>query len=72
MEYTLLDWLNNVTFPLEMRYSDLSFARDVYTSVVRRYIQAGTTTACMYATLHLEGASKIDKQQSCSCVHVET
>jgi guanine deaminase len=30
----LLDWLTTYTFPLEMKYSDLSFAAKVYEAVV--------------------------------------
>jgi guanine deaminase len=30
----LLDWLTTYTFPLEMKYSDLSFAEKVYKAVV--------------------------------------
>jgi guanine deaminase len=30
----LLDWLKNYTFPLEKKYSDLSFATKVYEAIV--------------------------------------
>lgn len=53
-QYELLDWLNNVTFPTESRFSDLSFAKSVYSSVVDRVLSFGTTTCCYYGTLHLE------------------
>ncbi|KAG8721369.1 hypothetical protein FRC09_007988 [Ceratobasidium sp. 395] len=53
-QYELLDWLNNVTFPTESRFSDLAFAKRVYTSVVERVLNFGTTTCCYYGTLHLE------------------
>ena len=59
MEYTLLDWLNNVTFPLEQKFADTSFAEQVYKPVVQSYIRAGTTTACMYATLHLDATKAL-------------
>ncbi|TFY78765.1 hypothetical protein EWM64_g5243, partial [Hericium alpestre] len=57
-EYELLDWLNEVTFPMEAKFSDVDFARRTYESVVRRTINSGTTTCCYYGTLHLE-ATKI-------------
>ena len=57
-QYELLDWLQNVTFPREKRFADTAYARRTYASVVQRLIDSGTTTACYYATLHLE-ASKI-------------
>ncbi|KAG8743837.1 hypothetical protein FRC10_011304 [Ceratobasidium sp. 414] len=53
-QYELLDWLNNVTFPTESRFSDLAFAKRVYSSVVERVLNFGTTTCCYYGTLHLE------------------
>ncbi|KAG6865190.1 hypothetical protein C0991_004561 [Blastosporella zonata] len=53
-QYELLDWLKNVTFPMEAKFSDIDFARRSYKSVVRRIIDCGTTTCCYYGTLHLE------------------
>lgn len=57
-QYELLDWLNHVTFPREARFSSDDYARKTYESVVQRTIDCGTTTACYYATLHLD-ATKI-------------
>lgn len=57
-QYELLDWLNNVTFPTESRFADVDFAKRVYTSVVERVLNFGTTTCCYYGSLHLE-ATKI-------------
>lgn len=34
LDLPLLDWLNIYTFPVELRYKDLDFAKDVYTKVV--------------------------------------
>ncbi|KAJ7685340.1 hypothetical protein DFH06DRAFT_1028923, partial [Mycena polygramma] len=53
--YELLDWLENITFPMESRFSDVDFAQRTYASVVRRIIDSGTTTCCYFGTLHLEG-----------------
>ncbi|KAL5511607.1 hypothetical protein ACEPAH_4824 [Sanghuangporus vaninii] len=53
-QYELLDWLENVTFPMESRFRDAEFAKMVYPEVVRRFIAFGTTTCCYYGTLHLE------------------
>ncbi|EAU88645.1 guanine deaminase [Coprinopsis cinerea okayama7 len=53
-EYELLDWLKNVTFPMESKFADIEFAKRIYTKVVRDFIDNGTTTCCYYATLHLE------------------
>ncbi|EIN07156.1 Metallo-dependent hydrolase [Punctularia strigosozonata HHB-11173 SS5] len=57
-QYELLDWLNEVTFPVESKFSDVTFARRTYQSVVRRKIDSGTTTCCYYGSLHLE-ATKV-------------
>ena len=40
-QYELLDWLDNVTFPMESKFSDLDFARRTYKSVVRQVINCG-------------------------------
>jgi cytosine/adenosine deaminase-related metal-dependent hydrolase len=40
-QYELLDWLDKVTFPMEARFADVKFARETYTSVVRRVIDCG-------------------------------
>ncbi|GLV44701.1 Dihydropterin deaminase [Carabus blaptoides fortunei] len=52
----LLDWLKNYTFPLEERYKDVHFAKKVYEAVVARTLAHGTTTACYFATIHLDSS----------------
>ncbi|EGN98551.1 hypothetical protein SERLA73DRAFT_169494 [Serpula lacrymans var. lacrymans S7.3] len=54
----LLDWLADLTYPGEARFSDPDFARRIYPGVVRRTLNCGTTACCYYGTLHLE-ATKI-------------
>ncbi|KAI5124565.1 hypothetical protein M0805_003085 [Coniferiporia weirii] len=53
-QYELLDWLENVTFPMESRFENVDFAKTVYPGVVQRFIDSGTTTCCYYGSLHLE------------------
>lgn len=60
-QYELLDWLKYVTFPMEARFANTDFARNTYTHVVRRIIDAGTTTCCYYGTLHLEATQILAK-----------
>lgn len=48
----LYEWLQDNTFPLEARYADLTFAREVYSSLVDTLLANGTTTATYFATLH--------------------
>lgn len=40
-QYELLDWLDNVTFPMEANFADVEFARETYVEVVRRVINCG-------------------------------
>ena len=48
-------WLETYTFPAERLLQDnLQTAHRVYEGVVRKTLSFGTTTACYYATLHLE------------------
>lgn len=49
-------WLQKYTFPLEARYADVDFARDVYGDLVRSLLAHGTTTAVYFATTHVEAS----------------
>lgn len=40
-QYELLDWLQNVTFPMEIRFENEEFARRAYDIVVKRVIDCG-------------------------------
>ncbi|CAH2095405.1 unnamed protein product [Euphydryas editha] len=61
LDRPLLEWLDKYTFPLECLYSDTEFAAKVYDQVVRRLINNGTTTACYFGSLHLEGTLELVK-----------
>lgn len=61
LDRPLLEWLDKYTFPLESHYSDTKFAAHVYEQVVRRLINNGTTTACYFGSLHLEGTLELVK-----------
>ncbi|GAB7357069.1 hypothetical protein MBLNU459_g7885t1 [Dothideomycetes sp. NU459] len=54
---TLLDWLNTYTFPMESSFKDLSTAQRIYSRVVSRTLANGTTTACYYATVHVDATN---------------
>ena len=56
MDLPLLQWLEKYTFPTESRFSDLEFARAVYSKSVRRHLRNGTTFACYFATIHNSAA----------------
>ncbi|CAL1685490.1 unnamed protein product [Lasius platythorax] len=53
----LLDWLETYTFPLEKKYTDTKFAEQVFEAVVKRTIEAGSTTACYFASLYTEASA---------------
>lgn len=57
----LLDWLQKYTFPLEMKYKDLDFARKVYRAVVDRTLSNGTTTAAYFGTIHVDSCVVLAK-----------
>lgn len=56
---SLLQWLNQVTFPTEQKFHDCSFAEDVYTKAVHRTLKSGTTTASYFGTIHVNGCLKL-------------
>ncbi|MFI4859910.1 MAG: amidohydrolase family protein, partial [Phycisphaerales bacterium JB063] len=51
----LLDWLERVTFPAELRWEDPDVARQDTQRAVRRMLRCGTTGFAAYATVHGEG-----------------
>ncbi|CAK1593970.1 unnamed protein product [Parnassius mnemosyne] len=59
LDRPLLEWLDKYTFPLESKYVDVNFAKKIYEQVVQRLIKNGTTTACYFGTLHLEGTLQL-------------
>ncbi|MGE7614127.1 guanine deaminase [Paenibacillus sp. NPDC101420] len=56
LDIPLYDWLNTYTFPLESKFSDLDFAKKVYSDVVDTLLANGTTTALYFATVHKESS----------------
>ncbi|MDR7236905.1 guanine deaminase [Neobacillus drentensis] len=56
LDIPLYDWLNTYTFPLESKFSDLDFAKNVYQDVVSTLLANGTTTALYFATVHKEAS----------------
>lgn len=56
LDIPLYDWLNTYTFPLESKFSDLDFAKEVYEDVVSTLLANGTTTALYFATVHKESS----------------
>ncbi|KAK0704645.1 hypothetical protein B0H67DRAFT_603741 [Lasiosphaeris hirsuta] len=54
----ILDWLDQITFPNEARFSDPAYARRVYASCVDGFLRQGITMASYYGSVHGE-ATKI-------------
>jgi len=60
-QHQLLEWLQNVTFPMEAKFKDLPFATKAYTKIVKHIIDAGTTTCCYYGTLYPDDTKELAK-----------
>ncbi len=48
----LIDWLNDYTFPEEMRFADPDYAATIANRYLDLVTAHGTTTVCTYATIH--------------------
>ena len=48
----LLQWLERYTFPTELAFADTAHAEAVARLFFRELLRAGTTTACVYCTVH--------------------
>ena len=54
MDLELLPWLQNYTFPEEMKYADTDYAERMYRRFVRDLWRVGTMRSCVFATIHTE------------------
>ncbi len=50
----LLEWLENYTFPTEKKFSDLQHGKKVAEFFLSELLNAGTTTALVFGTVHKE------------------
>jgi guanine deaminase len=48
----LLDWLNQYTFPTELKFADRAFAANVARVFLKECLRNGVTTSCVYCTVH--------------------
>lgn len=48
----LLDWLNNYTFPTEMKFKDPRYALEMANFFLDELLKCGTTTALVFGTVH--------------------
>ncbi len=54
MDLELLPWLQNYTFPEEMKYADLGYAERMYRRFVHDLWRFGTMRSCVFATIHTD------------------
>lgn len=57
MDLTLLDWLQELTYPEEARFRDPDYARDVYGRLVGELRAGFTTRVAAFATVHREATA---------------
>jgi len=50
----LLEWLENYTFPFENQFSDLEHGKKIAEFFLTQLLEAGTTTALVFGTVHKE------------------
>lgn len=50
----LLEWLNTYTFPVESKFSDPAYAREISDRFLDELLRCGTTTALVFGTVHKE------------------
>ncbi|KAF9169080.1 hypothetical protein BGX21_000880 [Mortierella sp. AD011] len=55
----LLEWLDTYTFPREAKFADRDYAQKLYTKSVARSLRNGTTSACWFATIHLDACKEL-------------
>lgn len=59
MDCELMEWLNNKTFPEEINYSDLSYAKNAYSDFAEKLLKSVTARACIFATVHSEATAEL-------------
>jgi guanine deaminase len=52
LDKELMPWLETYTFPEEAKFSDICYAKKVYSAFVRELWKFGTTRACVFSTIH--------------------
>ncbi len=55
----LLDWLEKYAYPAERKFVDANYAQEVAEFFVEELLRNGTTTACVFATVHPQSAEAI-------------
>jgi len=55
MDMELLEWLNEMAFPEEAKYSDIEYAGEAYGRFIEHIRKGPNTRLCVYATIHTGG-----------------
>ncbi|MEX0975513.1 MAG: guanine deaminase [Woeseia sp.] len=55
----LLDWLEKYAYPAERRFVDANYAKEIAEHFVQELLRNGTTTACVFATVHPQSVDAI-------------
>ena len=63
----LIDWLNQYTFPEEMRFADPAYAAEVATRYFDLALAHGTTSMCSYATIPPRSMPSLTKHRRGDC-----
>lgn len=58
----LLEWLERYTFPEESKYGDLDYAQAQAGQFLDLSLAAGTTSSCVFSTVHAESAQALFSQ----------
>ena len=54
MDYELLEWLDQIAFPEEIRYADQEYALKAYKYFAEKMKQSATTRAVIFGTIHTD------------------
>lgn len=61
LDRPLNEWLDTYTFPLEAKYADVDFAKQVYDNLVTELVGNGTTTVLYFGTTHNQANLELAK-----------
>lgn len=62
MDLELMEWLQKHAFKEEIKFSDINYAKDIYEHFVDKLISSPTTRACIFTTIHKDGAVLLAKE----------
>ncbi|MCL1137890.1 guanine deaminase [Shewanella pneumatophori] len=62
LDLPLYDWLQDYTFPLEAKFADMDFTKQIYPSLVKSLLANGTTSAVYFATIHKDSSVELARE----------